>query len=51
MTSRERVFAALNHRQPDRVPADAMLETTTPKTLMNYFHTNNMQDVYDVSIR
>ena len=34
MTSRERVFAALNHQQPDRVPVDAMLEATTLKTLM-----------------
>lgn len=47
MTSRERVFAALNHQQPDRVPVDAMLEATTLKTLMDYFHTDNPQDVFD----
>lgn len=47
MTSRERVFAALNHRTPDRIPADAMLETATQRTLMNHFHTNDIQDVYD----
>lgn len=47
MTSRERVFAALAHQQPDRIPADVMLETTTQKTLMKYFHTDDIQDVYD----
>ena len=47
MTSKERVFAALNHQQPDRVPADAMLEASTLKTLMDYFHTDDPQVVYD----
>lgn len=47
MTSKERVFAALNHQQPDRVPVDAMLEAATVKTLMDYFHTDEPQDVYD----
>ena len=26
MTSRERVFAALEHKQPDRCPVDLLLE-------------------------
>ena len=47
MTSRERVFAALNHQQPDRVPVDAMLEATTLKTLMNYFQTDDPQVVFE----
>jgi len=48
MTSRERVFAALAHKQPDRCPVDLLLESTTCNTLMQYFHVNSQQELYDI---
>lgn len=48
MTSRERVFAALNHQQPDRCPVDLMLETTTLKTLLNHFNAKSEQELHDI---
>ncbi len=48
MTSRERVFAALAHKQPDRCPVDLLLEQTTCNTLMQHFHVNSEQELLDI---
>ena len=48
MTSRERVFTALAHKQPDRCPVDLLLEPTTCNTLMQHFHVNSQQELYDI---
>ena len=48
MTSRERVFAALEHKQPDRCPVDLLLEPTTCNTLMKHFQVNSQQDLFDI---
>ena len=48
MNSRERVFAALNHQQPDRCPVDFTPEGTTLQTLLHYFHVSTEQEVMDI---
>jgi len=48
MTSRERVFAALTHKQPDRCPVDLLLEPATCNTLMQHFHVNSQQELLDI---
>ena len=48
MTSRERVFAALAHKQPDRCPVDLLLEPATCNTLMQHFHVNSQQELLDI---
>lgn len=48
MTSRERVFTALEHKQPDRCPVDLLLEPATSRTLMQHFHVNSQQELIDI---
>ncbi len=48
MTSRERVFTALAHQQPDRCPADFWAETTTIKKLYEYFHVTTTEELCDI---
>lgn len=48
MTSRERVLTALAHKQPDRCPVDFLVEPTTLKSLLNYFHISDEQELYDI---
>ena len=48
MTSRERVFAALAHEQPDRCPVDLLLEGTTARTLRNHFHVDSDQELIEI---
>jgi len=48
MTSRERVFTALAHEQPDRCPVDLLLEGTTARTLRKHFHVNSDQELLDI---
>ncbi len=47
MTSRERVFRALSHKQPDRCPVDFWAEPSALKTLMNHFGAKTEQELYD----
>lgn len=47
MNSRERVFAALNHQQPDRCPVDFTPENATLETLKRYFQVDTQQEVMD----
>lgn len=48
MTSRERVFTALAHQQPDRCPVDFLAEPATIKALLAYYHINDEQELYDI---
>ena len=48
MTSRERVFAALAHQQPDRCPVDLLLENTTARVLMEHFGVRSEQELHDI---
>ena len=48
MTSRERVFAAFEHRQPDRCPVDLLLEPTTVRALLEHFGVKSEQELYDI---
>lgn len=48
MTSRERVFAALAHRQPDRCPVDFWTESSTTRTLLSHFGAESEQELYDI---
>ncbi|MBQ4625178.1 MAG: hypothetical protein IJB51_11625 [Clostridia bacterium] len=48
MTSRERVWAALNHTQPDRCPVDFWTEGTTTRTLLAHFGVKREQELYDI---
>lgn len=48
MTSRERVYTALAHKQPDRCPADLWLEPTTLKKVMEYFGVEKEEEIYDI---
>jgi len=48
MTSKERVFTALAHKQPDRCPVDLLLEDATRETLFQYFNTRNEDDLHDI---
>lgn len=47
MNSRERVFAALEHRQPDRCPVDFWVEDATRKTLLDYFGFTDEQQLIE----
>lgn len=48
MTSRERVFAALAHQQPDRCPVDFWAEPDTIKKLLRYLGAAEEQELYDI---
>lgn len=48
MTSRERVFAALEHCQPDRCPVDLWLEDSTVQTLMKHFQIERPEELNDI---
>ena len=48
MNSRERVFSAFAHVQPDRCPADLQLEATTERTLIQHFHAKSAQELQDI---
>ena len=48
MTSRERVFAALAHQQPDRCPVDFWAEPDTLQKLLRYFGAAREQELYDL---
>lgn len=48
MTSRERVFTSLAHKQPDRCPVDFWAEASTIKKLLQHFHVGSEQELYDI---
>lgn len=48
MNSRERVFAALAHQQPDRCPVDFWVEPSTLKTLFDHFHVSTTEELCDI---
>lgn len=45
LSPRERVLCALNHQEPDRVPFDLWAVPETKTRLMNFFATDNYEDV------
>ena len=47
MNSRERVFAAFDHKQPDRCPVDLWLEDATRKTLLARFGLRDEQQLIE----
>ena len=54
MTSRERVFTALEHKTPDRCPVDFWAESTTLQTLFKYFGVSSEEallDIFDVDLQ
>lgn len=54
MTSKERVRKAVNHQQPDKVPASLFGVDSAMENIMNYYGFNNIEQVYkkfDIDIR
>jgi uroporphyrinogen decarboxylase len=47
MTSKERVLTALNHKKPDRVPCGYVGTPEINQRLMEHFHTDSMDSVYE----
>ena len=47
MTSRERVFTALAHKQPDRCPVDYWGTPETNRKMMEYFSVDTMDELLD----
>lgn len=54
MTSKERVRAAIEHKQPDRIPTDMQCVSVTWEKLMKHYSLNSIkevQDYFDIDIR
>ncbi|HOZ45425.1 MAG TPA: uroporphyrinogen decarboxylase family protein [Candidatus Hydrogenedentes bacterium] len=51
MTSKERVLAAINHEQPDRVPIQTYLTPEIHKVLVDHFGTNDILPILGVDFR
>jgi len=51
MTSKERVLAAINHQQPDRVPIQTYLTPEIDKILKEHFKTDDILSVLGVDLR
>ena len=48
MNSYERVYAAVNHQNPDRVPCDFLAEPIVWERIMNYFGVTTQEEVLDI---
>jgi len=48
MTRRERIFATLNHRRPDRIPAVLAARPEVDRALMEHFAVDSMNPVHEI---
>lgn len=51
MTSKERVLAAINHRQPDRAPIQVYLTPEIHEKLVKHFGTHDFLPILGVDFR